>query len=131
MNKLTLEQLTKIIDQYKELSDACTAARKAGCLEIEGKLQNSIWSMVETVISFFDPEGWIMWYILENEYGAKGYDAGYKGDMKPIKTPEDLLQLMNKGTELESDNLKKELQNALCKVRELEMQVDNLRARQY
>ena len=129
--KLTLEQLTKLIDEYKDLDDACIAARKAGCLEIEGRLQNCIWSMVETVISFFDPEGWIMWYILENEYGAKGYDAGYKGDMKPIKTPEDLFQIINKGTELESDNLKKELQNALCKVRELEMQVDNLRARQY
>lgn len=129
--KLTLEQLTKLIDEYKDLDDACTAARKAGCLEIEGRLQNSIWSSIETVISFFDPEGWIMWYILENEYGTKGYDAGYKGDMKPIKTPEDLLQLMNKGTELQLDNLKKELQNALCKVRELEMQVDNLRAGKY
>ena len=116
--KLTLEQLTKLIEEYKNLDEACTAARKAGCLEIEGPLQNAIWST-------------IMWYILENEYGAKGYDAGYKGDMKPIKTPADLFQLMNKGTELESDNLKKELQNALCKVRELEMQVDNLRAGQY
>jgi hypothetical protein len=129
--KLTLEQLTKLIYEYKELDDACIAARKAGCLEIEGRLQNAIWTSIETVISFFDPEGWIMWYILENEYGTKGYDAGYKGDMKPIKTPEDLLQLMNKGTELESDNLKKELQNACCKVRELEMQIDNLRAGQY
>ena len=99
--KLTLEQLTKLIYEYKELDDACIAARKAGCLEIEGRLQNAIWTSIETVISFFDPEGWIMWYILENEYGTKGYDAGYKGDMKPIKTPEDLLQLMNKGTELE------------------------------
>ena len=128
--KLTLEQLTKLIDQYKDLDEACTAARKAGCLEIEGRLQNAIWASIETVISFFDPEGWIMWYILENEYGAKGYDAGYKGDMKPIKTPVDLFQLMNTGAELEIDNLKKELQNACCKVRELEMQIDNLRAGQ-
>jgi hypothetical protein len=131
MNKLTLKQLTKLIDEYKDLDEACTAARKAGCLEVEGRLQNSIWSLIETAISFFDPEGWIMWYILENEYGAKGYDAGYKGDMKPIKTPEDLLQLMNRGTEIESDNLKKELQDAICKVRELEMQIDIIKTVQY
>ena len=93
--KLTLEQLTKLLEEYKELSDACDAARAAGCLEIEGRLQNAIWSSIETVISFFDPEGWIMWHILENEYGAKEYEAGYGSNMKNIKTPEDLLWLMN------------------------------------
>ena len=95
MYTLTLEQLTKLLEEYKELSDACDAARAAGCLEIEGRLQNAIWSSIETVISFFDPEGWIMWHILENDYGSKEYEAGYKGNMKPIKTPEDLLLLMN------------------------------------
>ena len=92
--KLTLKQLTKLIGEYKALDEACQAARKAGCLEIEGRLQNAIWSSIETAISFFDPEGWIMWYILENNYGAKGYDAGYKNNMKPIKNPEDLLWVM-------------------------------------
>lgn len=92
--KLTLEQLTKLIEEYKNLDKACEAARKAGCLEVEGNLQNCIWSTVETIISFFDPQGWIMWYILENDYGDKGYDAGYKGKMKPIKTIEDLLWVM-------------------------------------
>lgn len=96
---LTLEQLTKLLTEYKELSDACDAARAAGCLEIEGRLQNAIWSTIETVISFFDPEGWIMWYILENEYGAKEYQAGYGSNMKMIKTPEDLLWLMNTRSE--------------------------------
>lgn len=92
--KLNLQQLDKLLKEYKELNDACDAAREAGCLEIEGRLQNAIWSSIETVISFFDPQGWIMWYILENNYGAKGYDAGYKGNMKPIKTVEDLLWVM-------------------------------------
>jgi hypothetical protein len=96
---LTLEQLTKLLEEYKELSDACDAARAAGCLEIEGRLQNAIWSSIETVISFFDPEGWIMWHILENEYGAKEYEAGYGSDMKKIKTSEDLLWLMNTRSE--------------------------------
>jgi len=97
--KLTLEQLTKLLEEYKELSDACDAARAAGCLDIEGRLQNAIWSSIETVISFFDPEGWIMWHILENEYGAKEYEAGYGSDMKKIKAPEDLLWLMNTRSE--------------------------------
>jgi hypothetical protein len=36
-----------------------------------------------------------MWHILENEYGTKEYEAGYGSNMKNIKTPEDLLWLMN------------------------------------
>jgi hypothetical protein len=92
--KLTLIQLTKLIEEYKNLSVVCDAARAAGCLEIEGKLQSAIWSTIETIIDFFDPEGWIMWYILENDYGAKGYDAGYKHNTKSIKTPEDLFWIM-------------------------------------
>jgi hypothetical protein len=131
MYTLTLEQLTKLLEEYKELSDACDAARAAGCLEIEGRLQNAIWSSIETVISFFDPEGWIMWHILENEYGSKGYDAGYDGDLKSIKTPEDLLWLINVHNKSELDNLKTSHEDALCKIRELEMQVDNHRVKTY
>jgi hypothetical protein len=131
MYTLTLEQLTKLLEEYKELSDACDAARAAGCLEIEGRLQNAIWSSIETVISFFDPEGWIMWHILENEYGSKGYDAGYDGVLKPIKTPEDLLWLIYFHDKSELDNLKKSYEDALYKIRELEMQVDNHRVKTY
>jgi hypothetical protein len=131
MYTLTLEQLTKLLEEYKELSDACDAARAAGCLEIEGRLQNAIWSSIETVISFFDPEGWIMWHILENEYGAKEYKAGYGNDAKPIKTPEDLLWIINVHNKSELDNLKTSHEDALCKIRELEMQVDNHRVKTY
>ena len=92
--QLTLKQLTKFIEEYKDLDEACSAARKAGCLEIEGRLQTAIWSSLETIISFFDPQGWILWYILENDYGAKGYDAGYKDKTKPIKTIDDFLKLI-------------------------------------
>lgn len=131
MNMLTLQQLTKLLDEYRELSNACDTARAAGCLEVEGRLQNAIWSSIETVISFFDPEGWIMWYILENDYGAKGYEAGYTGDLKPIKTPEDLLGIINSRHEDDYDSLKASYQNALCKIRELEMQADNYRCKSY
>lgn len=121
--KLTLQQLDKLLDEYRELSIACDAARAAGCLEVEGRLQNAIWSSIETVISFFDSEGWIMWYILENDYGSKGHEAGYHGNLKPIKTTSDLLWLINTG----GDDLKASYESALCKIRELEMQLDNAR----
>jgi hypothetical protein len=91
--KLTLKQLTRLLEDYKDLDEACTAARKAGCLSQEGRLQTTIWSTLETVISFFDPDGLIMWHVCENEYGNRGYSAGCE-EMRPIKTPEDLLWAM-------------------------------------
>lgn len=131
MNTLTLQQLDKLLDEYRELSDACDAARAAGCLEVEGRLQNAMWSSIETVISFLDPDGWIMWYILENDYGSKGYDAGYHGNLKPIKTTSDLLWLITYQSESEVDSLRVSYESALCKIRELEMQADNYRCKTY
>ena len=125
--KLTLQQLDKLLDEYRELSAACDAARAAGCLEVEGRLQNAIWSSIETVISFFDPEGWIMWHIFENDYGSKGHEAGYHGNLKPIKTTSDLLWLIN----TRGDDLRASYESALCKIRELEMQVDSYRCKTY
>lgn len=131
MSTLTLQQLDKLLSEYRELSAACDAARAAGCLEVEGRLQNAIWSSIETVISFFDPEGWIMWHILENDYGSKGHEAGYHGNIKPIKTTTDLLWLITYQRESEVDSLRASYESALCKIRELEMQADSYRCKTY
>lgn len=131
MNTLTLQQLDKLLSEYQELSAVCDAARAAGCLEVEGRLQNAIWSSIETVISFFDPEGWIMWHILENDYGSKGHEAGYHGNLRPIKTTSDLLWLITYRRESEVDALRASYESALCKIRELEMQADNYRCKTY
>lgn len=131
MSALTLQQLDKLLSEYRELSDACDAARAAGCLEVEGRLQNAIWSSIETVISFFDPEGWIMWHILENDYGSNGHEAGYHGNIKPIKTTSDLLWLITYQRESEVDALRASYESALCKIRELEMQADSYRCKTY
>jgi hypothetical protein len=40
---------------------------------------------------------WLHWYCYENEMGARGREAGYHGKLKPIKTLEDLLGLIEEG----------------------------------
>jgi hypothetical protein len=39
---------------------------------------------------------WLDWYCWDNEMGKKGHDAGYDGNLKPIKTLDDLLDLIEK-----------------------------------
>ena len=37
---------------------------------------------------------WIGWFVYENDFGKKGYEAGYDGNMKPIKTISNLWDLL-------------------------------------
>ena len=46
-----------------------------------------------------DMHKWLDWFIHENDCGRKGYEAGYEGRIKPIRTIEDLLDLIEQGEE--------------------------------
>lgn len=41
-----------------------------------------------------DKVGWLEWYATENDFGRKGHSAGYMGHEKPIKSLEDLMDLI-------------------------------------
>ena len=40
---------------------------------------------------------WMQWYCAENEMGASGHSAGYDGKTKPIKTMNNLYELILQG----------------------------------
>lgn len=42
-----------------------------------------------------DTEIGLDWFIYENDCGAKGYEAGIDGDLRPIRTIDDYLWLVN------------------------------------
>lgn len=42
-------------------------------------------------------EGWLEWFVYENDCGDRGHDAGYDGNHKPVKTIDDILDLMEDG----------------------------------
>lgn len=41
-----------------------------------------------------DKSEWLDWYATENDFGRKGLSAGYMGHEKPIKSLEDLMDLI-------------------------------------
>ena len=62
----------------------------------ESSLLQAIWDLqheytIEVGLNIPRSCGWLAWYAEENDYGAKGMEAGVIGDMRPIKTLEDLL----------------------------------------
>lgn len=50
-----------------------------------------------------DQESWIYWFIYENDWGKRGFDAGYDGKTKKIKTIEQLYDLIVKRNESKGD----------------------------
>lgn len=63
---------------------------------VESPIMDAMWvffgDMVDIVAEKIgDNGGWLEWFIWEDEWGRKEYDAGYDDDVRPIKTIEDLL----------------------------------------
>ena len=50
-----------------------------------------------TASALGDNSEWLVWMIYENECGRRGHEAGYDGQIKPIRTVEDLLDLIEEG----------------------------------
>jgi len=56
------------------------------------EFMNHYIELIEDV--FGDKCSWIQWFIFENDWGAKGYEAGYDGKVSPIRTLGELYDLI-------------------------------------
>ena len=87
-------KITSLVKDYKQLTAACDAASDAGVLDTDGKLYTAIWSAYDNMLDRIDVNGWISWYIFDNDCGAKRMEAGFDGTVNAIKTPLDLARIM-------------------------------------
>ena len=87
-------KITSLVEDYKQLTACCDAAYDAGALDPEGKLCTAIWNTYDNMLQHIDVDGWISWYIFDNDCGAKAMEAGYGDEINAIKTPLDLARLL-------------------------------------
>lgn len=85
-----------IVTDYRRLDNACDAAMKAGAMDVNGPLYEAIWRSVQGMLERIDEDGWINWFIYENDCGKKAMQAkGFgKRGMTPIKTTRHLAILI-------------------------------------
>lgn len=98
--KFTREQLQEktrlieaVVGEYQHLSAACRAAEKAGCLDPNGPLFEAIWTTWDRMLDRIDTDGWLLWYIYENDCGAKGFEASadhHRWKPRPIRSARQL-----------------------------------------
>ena len=94
--RIWTDKITRIVADYKRLAAASEAAEKAGCLEIEGNLNNAIWRSHSELLSQCDFAGWVSWYLYDNDCGTKKLSAKHNGKAHRITTPAQLANLIVK-----------------------------------
>lgn len=96
-----------IVTDYRRLDNACDAALKAGAMDGNGPLYDAIWRSFQGMLDRIDDDGWINWFIYENECGKKAMQAkgcGKRG-MTPIKTTRHLARLIVESEEHSRENV--------------------------
>lgn len=109
MNKLTHEEIIAALTTWSQINHRLKAGLDplSPYLSIENPLHEGIWAMSQAYTdqvarSVGDEFGWLNWYQLENDMGAKGYGARYAGGdvlMREIRNPRDLAWLIAGGPE--------------------------------
>jgi len=104
MEKLTDDQkryITLYIDEVRELREYENKLYKTLGLEPEGEFISNIWKLKYLADIFFLDltddyiVDWVNWYIWENDFGEKAMEAGEKDNLKPIKTIDNLFEVIN------------------------------------
>lgn len=87
---------------YKNLDAAFDLLKPAVGVLCEGTLWDAVWFTFDQYTEILehllgDDSGWLNWYCYENDMGAKGYEAGYGENLRPIEDLDDLLWLIEEG----------------------------------
>ena len=109
MNTLTRKQKAQLIDTLIAAHDAAHAQMDALKLALDPNpgcpLYTAVFELIDVAIlaaasAIGDSAGeWLDWFVHDNDCGRKAYEAGYNDNLKPIRTVEDLLDLIEQGDE--------------------------------
>ncbi|GAB4059234.1 hypothetical protein [Uliginosibacterium sediminicola] len=93
--------LTEWQGVIEELNAQHAVLRKALLVQLEcpviaaaNTLVSSYTQAVSVIVGCDVADDWLEWYALENDFGRKGFEAGYDGKLRPIRTLQDLLDLI-------------------------------------
>ena len=104
MNTLTRKQKAQLIDTLIAAHDAAHAQMDALKLALDPNpgcpLYTAVFELIDVAIlaassAIGDSAGeWLDWFVHDNDCGRKAHEAGYDNRLRPIRTVEDLLDLI-------------------------------------
>jgi len=87
-----------VVEQMRLGNLAQAITREAGCCEFGDKFLDSYIKLLADYMGG-DKDGWIEWYIWENDMGKQRMEAGYVGKSSRISNPKQLYKLIKQGQE--------------------------------
>ena len=88
-NSMTL--LREWLQHHAAVQELMDGIKTSIGLDPNGPIFNTVWRLFEAYTDTLSVElgdfgGWLSWFYLENDMGAKAMHAGYDGKTRPIKT---------------------------------------------
>lgn len=85
--------------QHHKLEKLMDGVRESIGLDIEGPMVDTVWKLFDAYTEALahqvgDHGRWLHWFHGDNDMGGSGHEAGYDGQLKPIKTLGDLYDLI-------------------------------------
>lgn len=95
----SIQMLAEWHQQHDRIMDLMEGINATFGLLPEGPLSETVWGLFDSNTKAIgqllgDQGDWLIWHYLENDMGAHGMEAGYAGQVHPIKTHEDLYRLI-------------------------------------
>ena len=95
-------KIQKYIDQHKKIEELIDSSSELFGFSDGSKFYDYIFEidnymMQEVMQKIGDDSNWLDWFIFENDCGEKAMEAGYDKNLKPIKTIDDLIELIEEG----------------------------------
>jgi len=95
-----LELITKAVESKLQLDSLYDELYNMFGMNPESKYSTIVYSILGNYIDLVaevigDRSEWLEWYIWDNECGSKGFEAGVNDNIRSVKTPEDLLWLID------------------------------------
>lgn len=89
--KKTLDDIQFVYDSFEEIDSILDIGPENLIFEAMFKLIEPMVNLLEQV---YDCDGWISWYVLENNLGKSKLSAGYDDNLKIISNVEELIELI-------------------------------------
>ena len=103
-----LKMLNNLFTINNEIDAVVDAMRSTHNPDPSCGLYNAVFGALDVAIkataaAIGDDEEWVWWMVHENECGHRGHEAGYTNALKPIRTAEDILDLIEEGNRANSE----------------------------
>ena len=97
MDKIEFNNAMAALKAHTETKRVVSKGLEALCsdftiIDFDYKFENAYIHLIELAMS--DTSEWIDWFVYENDFGARGMEAGYDNALRPIATFDDLYILM-------------------------------------